>query len=157
MGAIFDSTGTYRYTLWREWGNSPKVVFVMLNPSTADADRNDPTIRRCIGLAQMWGFGALEVVNLFAYCATHPTELRQATDPIGVENDRYLLQAVQRSDRTILAWGNWGSLHQRDRCVLDLLAQHTPLYCLGMNQSGQPRHPLYVKRNVALIPISVRV
>ncbi|MDX2214776.1 MAG: DUF1643 domain-containing protein [Oculatellaceae cyanobacterium bins.114] len=157
MGAIFDPSGTYRYTLWRNWGCAPKVVFVMLNPSTADAEHNDPTIRRCIGLAQAWGFGALEVVNLFAYCATHPTELRQATDPIGIENDRYLLQAVQRSDRTLLAWGNWGYLHQRDRCVLNLLSQQTSLYCLGMNQSGQPRHPLYVRRDVKPIPMKTDI
>lgn len=151
MGAIFDHTGTYRYTLWREWGMAPRVVFVMLNPSRADAEHNDPTIRRCIGLAQAWGFGALEVVNLFAYCATHPTQLRQATDPVGQDNDHYLLQAVKQGDRTVLAWGNWGVLQQRDQWALSLLAQYTPLYCLGLNQSGQPRHPLYVRRDVSLI------
>ncbi len=122
----------------------------MLNPSTADAEKNDPTIRRCIGLAQQWEFGSLEVVNLFAYRATHPTELKQAIDPVGQENDVYLIGAMERSLTLVFAWGNWGCLWGRDRFVLELLARHPQRYCLGMNQSGQPRHPLYVPRAVGL-------
>lgn len=151
MGAIFDPSRTYRYTLWRQWDSClPRIAFVMLNPSTADAEKNDPTIRRCIGLAQQWEFGSLEVVNLFAYRATHPTELKQAIDPVGQENDVYLIGAMERSLTLVFAWGNWGCLWGRDRFVLELLARHPQRYCLGMNQSGQPRHPLYVPRAVGL-------
>jgi hypothetical protein len=147
-GAIFDASGCYRYTLWRVWNqHAPKMAFVMLNPSTADATSDDATICRCVRFAQTWGYGSLEVVNLFALKATNPRELKQAIDPIGQECDRYLLDAVKQVDRVVIAWGNWGSLHQRDQAVLALLAPHISLYCLGMNRSGQPRHPLYLPKS----------
>ncbi|MBE9177656.1 DUF1643 domain-containing protein [Oculatella sp. LEGE 06141] len=152
MGATFDVTGTYRYSLWRSWETvAPQVAFVMLNPSTADARTDDATIRRCIRFAQTWGYGSLEVVNLFALVATHPTQLQMRVDPVGAENDQYLLAAGQRATTIILAWGNWGKLYQRDQAVLQLLAPYANLYCLGMNQTGQPRHPLYVKAKSALV------
>lgn len=153
MGAIFDKTGRYRYSLWREWDERlPRIAFVMLNPSTADAVSNDPTIHRCICFAQSWGYGSLEVVNLFAYRATEPRSLKLAKRPVGKENDRYLLEAVQRCDRTVLAWGNWGTLQERDRLVLELLRDRFHhLYCLGMTQANQPRHPLYLKATTELI------
>src|ERR1700733_3748241 len=97
-GAIFDRTRKYRYKLWRSWDESlPQVAFLMLNPSKADADKNDQTIRTCIGMATRFGFGSLEVVNLFAYCATYPEELRAAKNPIGKLNDRYIVDAVSTS------------------------------------------------------------
>src|SRR4028119_2392792 len=90
-GAIFDPTRTYRYALWRTWDAArPPVAFVLLNPSTADARRDDPTIRRCANFARTWGFGGLEVVNLFAFRATHPTDLKCAADPVGPQNDVHL-------------------------------------------------------------------
>lgn len=142
--AVFDPTGNYRYLLWRTWQtDAPCLTFVMLNPSTADADRNDPTIRRCLQFAQSWGYGSLKVVNLFGFKATHPKILQQASDPIGTENDRHLLAAVQKSDRTIIAWGNWGTMQGRDRIVMDLISSYS-VYCLGVNRSGQPKHPLYL-------------
>ncbi|WP_225913985.1 DUF1643 domain-containing protein [Leptolyngbya ohadii] len=143
-GAVFDVTGDYRYLLWRTWNaDAPRLTFVMLNPSTADADCNDPTIRRCIQFAQTWGYGSLKVVNLFGFKATHPKILQQASDPIGTENDRHLLTAVQSSDRIVIAWGNWGTLANRDRMVMDLIRDYG-VYCLGVNRSGQPKHPLYL-------------
>jgi len=148
-GATFDATGCYRYLLWRSWDKrAAKVGFVMLNPSQADAVANDPTIRRCLGFARSWGFGALEVVNLFAYCTAYPTELRCVADPIGAENNRYLADLGQRVDQIILAWGNGGSLQGRDRYVMALLGDQ-PIYCLGTTKLGQPRHPLYLRREVA--------
>jgi hypothetical protein len=117
----------------------------MLNPSTADASKNDPTIHRCIQFAQSWGYGSLEVVNLFAYRTTTPIELQRIADPIGSKNDHYLVQAGQRAQMLILAWGNWGNLLGRDQAVLKLVNSHQSVYCLGINQSGLPRHPLYVK------------
>jgi len=152
--ATFDSTRCYRYLLWREWDAiAPKVGFVMLNPSQADDTVDDPTIRRCIGFARSWGYGGMEVVNLFAYRTAHPKNLRQVQDPIGQENDRYLESLGQRVERIILAWGNWGRLMERDRVVWSLLAQHQNLYCLGLTKLQQPCHPLYLKKTV--VPLTV--
>lgn len=156
MGATFDAAGQYRYLLWRSWDDTlPRVSFVMLNPSTADAQTDDPTIRRCISFAHRWGYGSLEALNLFAYRTPNPKVLQQAADPIGLENDRHLIAASQRSQTLILAWGNWGNLHQRDQAVLSLLHNCEKTYCLGINRSGQPRHPLYTKGDTVLTPISL--
>lgn len=155
MGAIFDATGQYRYALWREWASHlPRVAFIMLNPSTADATRNDRTIHRCIGFAQSWGYGALEVVNLFAYRTPSPKTLRAIPHPIGQETDRYLLEALQRCDRLVLAWGNGGTWQGRDRAVLALIRPCQPPYCLGTTQEQQPRHPLYLPHNTPLMPFT---
>lgn len=152
-GAEFDVTGRYRYRLWRSWDEeATRVGFVMLNPSRADGVVNDPTIRRCLGFARSWGFGGLEVVNLFAYCTAHPKELCQVADPIGRENDRYLAQLAERVDQIVLAWGNDGCLQSRDRTVRVLWGDRTPIYCLGMTKLGQPQHPLYIRRDVLLKP-----
>ena len=106
-GAVI--TGDYRYLLWREWNSQSKTVtFILLNPSRADAQVNDPTITRCIKFAQKWGYGRLEVVNLFAYRASKPSLLKQAVEPIGRDNDKYIQESVFKSDRVILAWGNHG-------------------------------------------------
>ncbi|GAB4455936.1 MAG: DUF1643 domain-containing protein [Armatimonadaceae bacterium] len=140
--AEFDSTGQYRYRLTRCWDDHlPRICFVMLNPSTADAEHDDPTIRRCIGFSQRWGYGSLEVVNLFAYRATLPANLFAAPDPIGPENDRFLCQAVAQAHRVVAAWGVHGARSNRAASVLPLLGT---VYCLGCTQSGEPRHPLYL-------------
>ena len=155
QAASFDLTGAYRYSLLRRWdADAPRIAFVMLNPSTADAQTNDPTIRRCLQFAQAWGYGTLEVVNLFALKATQPIALKQASEPVGIDCDRYLLRAVQSADRTVLAWGNWGKLHGRDRAVLALLAQQSELYCLGITKILQPRHPLYLKATIQPVLLS---
>lgn len=150
-GAIIDPTGLYRYSLWREWdANTPRIAFIMLNPSRADAEIDDPTIRRCMGFAKDWGYGSLEVANLFAYRAQHPKILQQVPDPIGPENDRYLQEAFLAADRVIIAWGNWGKLKGRNEEVLRAM-QSRAIYCLGITNKGQPRHPLYVRRNTNLL------
>lgn len=147
-GAIFDETHAYRYLLWRRWqASGSTVAFILLNPSTADAQHNDPTIRRCLQFAIDWGFGSMEVVNLFAYRTPHPSHLKAARQPVGPETDRYLLQSVTKASQIIVGWGNWGTLLDRDQTVLALL-QSMPLCCLGTNRSGQPRHPLYTKRDL---------
>jgi len=145
-GAVVDKTELYRYSLWREWNiDAPKLVFIMLNPSKADAYIDDPTLRRCIGFAKSWGFGSLTVINLFAYRSTKPSELRQVNDPVGSQNDRYLKKAIKSADKVVVAWGNNGKLMQRDRMVLDLLSiYNVQPYCLGTTKTGYPRHPLYV-------------
>ncbi len=146
--ASFDVTGQYRYSLSRHWqAKGPHAVFVMLNPSRADAERDDPTIRACMQFAQRWGYGGLTVVNLFGYRTPEPKVLTTVDDPIGADCDRTLLAAASTADRIILAWGNWGTLLGRDRAVLDLLQPYADrLYCLGVNRTAQPRHPLYIKR-----------
>jgi len=149
-GPVIDPTGQYRYTLWRECGPADaRVAFVMLNPSTADATRDDPTIRRVIGFARSWGYGSVEVVNLFAYRAPYPRILRTVPDPIGPQNDRYLVQAVRRAQLVVAAWGT-GHLPGRDRAVIGLLGES--LYCLGTTQGGCPRHPLYVRGGIVPAP-----
>jgi hypothetical protein len=152
-GAVFDLSGKYRYTLWRVWRtDAPRATFIMLNPSTADAYKNDSTITRCIAFASTWNFGSLEVVNLFAYRATHPRELFNADDPIGPENDSYLLRAIARSSCIVAAWGTKGTLLGRDLQVLQLLGCcHAS--CLGLTKEGHPRHPLYLKGNTSLMAL----
>lgn len=136
--------GPYRYLLWRRWADAASLLFIMLNPSTADAQRDDPTLRRCLGFAHAWGFGAVEVVNLFAWRATDPRELRRAADPIGPDNDREILAAAARNQAIVAAWGVHGALRERDRQVRGLLAG-VRMHCLARAGNGAPRHPLYVR------------
>jgi len=144
--AAFDPTGLYRYTLTRGWDwAAPRIVFIMLNPSTADAARDDPTIRRCMGFARRWGFGVLHVVNLFAFRTSHVRQLRPAADPIGPGNDRSIVRALRCADAVLAAWGRHGRWRGRDEAVLARLAGRAGVYCLGLTTSGDPRHPLYVR------------
>lgn len=139
--------GAYRYLLWRTWDAArPRLLWVLFNPSTADASREDPTLHRCRGFSRTWGYGGLEVVNLFAFRTPHPRDLLRAADPIGPENDAYLAAAVARAPAIVAAWGAHGGYRQRDRDVLALLARHAaqPFLCLGTLQNGCPRHPLYL-------------
>jgi hypothetical protein len=146
--AIIDPTGTYRYSLTRMWDQSliGHLVFVMLNPSTADDKIDDPTIRRCIGFAKTLGYGSMEVVNLFAYRATNPDELKNCVDPIGLKNDEYILDAAKRATQIIFAWGTKGIFLNRGKLVGDLLFEYEPT-CLAKTNAGHPKHPLYIKGN----------
>jgi len=139
--ATLSDCRTWRYQLRREWDPLGKtVLFIGLNPSTADETRDDPTIRRCIAFAKQWGYGALCMVNLFAFRATNPLELRVAVDPIGPENELYISAAYVQSHIAIAAWGNHGSLKGRAAWATEKME----LYCLGRNKNGSPKHPLYV-------------
>lgn len=150
-GAVFDASGRYRYSLWRAWYvDHPRVGFIMLNPSTADEQRNDPTIRRCIEFARVWEFGSVEVVNLFAYKATDMKELLKVDDPIGDENDFFIEKAIERCSTVVVGWGTKGTLLGRDRQVLQLLVRRQDVYCLGVTKDGHPRHPLYVRGDTRL-------
>ncbi len=152
-GAVFDVSERYRYSLWRAWSAyHPRIAFVLLNPSTADEQRNDPTIRRCMGFARAWNFGSMEVVNLFAYRATDYRELFKVNDPIGEENNRFLMQAVERCSTVVVGWGSKGTLLGRNRKVLSLIAGRKDVHCLGITKNGQPRHPLYLKGDTSLVP-----
>ena len=149
--AMFSPCQRYRYRLSRRWGTGPRVTFVMLNPSTADAVHDDPTIRRCIGFAEREGFGALDVVNLFAGRATRPEDLFAMTDPIGPQNIDMLVRQFRLRIPLIAAWG----AHPRAQQVYSALSQtlrFPDMLCLGRSKAGAPRHPLYVSGTQALIP-----
>jgi hypothetical protein len=154
--AVIDKSGRYRYSLIRSWdSNLDRVTFVMLNPSTADANTDDPTIRRCIGFAKSWEYGSLEVVNLFAYRATNPNELKNpAIEPTGSENYEYIKRAALKSRIIVLAWGTKGGLYGRNKDVLRFL-DPCNTYCLGVTKEGHPKHPLYVAANCELKRFSV--
>jgi len=145
---IFSPDRMYRYTLWREWDifNPDYAMFIGLNPSTADEIKNDPTVRRCIGFAKDWGYGALCMTNAFAYRATDPREIISCALPIGSENDKWLVKVAKDAGIVIAAWGVNGSFLSRDKGVLKLL--HNSIYCLGKTKDGYPRHPLYVYQKV---------
>jgi hypothetical protein len=123
------------------------VLFVCLNPSTADEAKDDATVRRCVGFARKLGFGRLLLANLFGLRATCPSELAKATDPVGPENDAWITEASAAADLTVVAWGIHGRLQRRDRAVLEML--HAP-YCLGTTKAGEPRHPLYLSADTHL-------
>lgn len=146
LGAEFSKDGRYRYRLWREWDESlARVVFVMLNPSTADAKKDDPTIRRCIGFARLWDYGRIDVVNLFGYRATKPRDLRLVPDPIGPENETAIVDAISGSPLVIAAWGNL--VQKVPPLLLGMMLRRCNLFCLGTTLQGSPRHPLYVKKS----------
>lgn len=148
--AILSPCGTYRYLLQRSWKVGRQAVcFVMLNPSTADAYVDDPTIRRCLGFAERLGFGQLEVVNLFALRATDPRELRIHHDPIGPENDEQIIVAARTCSMTICAWGSHGAYRGRGEAMLKLLRGNgiTP-YALRINRGAHPSHPLYLPNSL---------
>lgn len=143
--AIYSSCEAYRYSLTREWGNGRRVAFVMLNPSTADELRNDPTVERCERRARMMGAGAFRVVNLFAFRATKPADLKRARAPVGPGNDAALTDAASWADQVICGWGTHGAHQSRDVVTEALLrAAGVPLWHLGLTMNGHPRHPLYL-------------
>ena len=151
--ASYSEDGRYRFLLTREFGGESTCVFVMLNPSTADADHNDPTIRRCIGFAKREGFGRLEIVNLFGFMSTEPAVLFAASDPVGDDNDAKIASALARADMAVVAWGNHGVFDaERSAVVLGLIADsNKPVMCFGLTAKGQPKHPLYLRSNAELV------
>lgn len=145
MSAVISECGKYRYTLERAWSRDPRyLMFVMLNPSTADAEKDDPTIRRCIGFAKILGYDGILVGNLYAFRATNPKELRGQHAVIGPDNDKHLRTLSMRSHQVICAWGQSGPDIWRARDVKRLLAR--PLYALGFTKGGLPRHPLMLPK-----------
>ena len=144
-GAHFSHCRVYRFALWRQWEVSePYVLFVGLNPSTADENIDDPTIRRCKRFAIDWGYGGIVMANIFAFRATDPKEMLASDNPVGVGNDIWLKYLAHRAGMVICAWGAHGKYLNRDKQVCELLDDY-PLHCLGTTKGGQPRHPLYIK------------
>ena len=144
--AILSADRKYRYVLTRIWDEAkPTVVFIGLNPSTADEKTDDPTIRKCIGYAKRWGYGKLIMVNIFAFRSTDPSLLKRVEDPIGPDNDSYIQKCVSESNSVIACWGKHGKLLNRDKVLMDSLPN---LVCLKRNKNGTPHHPLYLSKDV---------
>jgi hypothetical protein len=151
-GAKFSPDRIHRYRLWRIWNkNKAPALFIGLNPSTADENADDPTIRRCIGFASRWGFGGLLMGNIFAYRSTYPVDLRNPDiDPLGQENDAELCAMNAEAGLTILCWGNHGVFKNRGDAVLLMFpsARH-----FGFTKEMQPKHPLYLPKDAPLLEI----
>ena len=152
--ASFDAHGIYRYRLTRRWDSArPSMAWIMLNPSTATANSDDPTIRRVIGFSRTWGFGMAEVVNLFGLCASDPRRLRTSPAPVGPGNDRALMSAAASNPAVVVAWGDHGAIVNPltgvRRCdeVLDMVGSAQSMLSLGATRRGQPRHPLYLPKD----------
>lgn len=168
--AAFDASGAYRYELLRRWAPGPTCLWIMLNPSTADATKLDPTLRRCLGFTRSWetgnprdpgeGFGAFEVCNLYAYRSPHPRDLwyerkivrddgcwtihRPPDDPVGPNNDAAIQSAAKRASLVIVGWGV-NAKPERERHVAQLLADvGVQPHALRVAKNGSPSHPLYL-------------
>lgn len=153
--ARISKCGKYRYWLSREWGMGKPCLFIMLNPSTADAAKDDPTIRRCVGFAKSWGYEKIYVGNLFAIRSTNPRGIFAAPIPNPPDAKEYLRSMVdcvrEAGGICIAAWGNHGAYDGQDNVMVEWFREfQMPLYVLGLTKRGQPLHPLYVKANVEL-------
>ena len=148
---VFSACRTYRYALWREWiGGEGYAMFIGLNPSTADEVQDDPTIRRCIAYAKAWGYSAMCMTNIFAFRATDPNDMKEALDPVGQENDSYLLKLSRDAGIVIAAWGVHGTFGGRNRAVMSMIPR---LYCLKITKDGHPGHPLYLPKTITPIQL----
>lgn len=163
--AVFDKAGIYRTFLMRRLRDpDPQrsddaapdaVLFIMLNPSTANGDDDDPTVRACVAMAKQWTVDEVWIVNLFALVATDPRTLKGHPDPVGPATDAELVDKLRRANMVICAWGSHASEVDPTRAakVRALLREHAPSksFALVINRDGSPRHPLYVKRTQALV------
>lgn len=156
-GALFDESRIYRYSLWRRWGFGSgieavtlgdMVTFIGLNPSTADESEDDPTIRRCIGFAKQWGFGGLVMLNIFAFRATDPKDMKKQLNPIGKLNDAAIQNVTDRIGRTVCAWGVHGAWMNRGAAVRAMV--RGTAFHLGQTKQGFPKHPLYLASDTEL-------
>jgi hypothetical protein len=155
MSAVVSDCERYRYRLDRRWGDrGDGVNFIMLNPSTADATHDDPTIRRCVSFAKEWGKGAIVVTNLFAFRATDPRGLASQDDPVGPENDTFIREAATSAGLVVCAWGAHGFARERAGSVLAALRRMgvTPT-ALRLTKDACPSHPLYLPAGLLPIPI----
>jgi len=144
-GAIFDGTGQYRYSLWRIWDpDKPLVMFIGLNPSTADQENDDPTIRRVRNFAVSWGYGGVYMMNLFAYVTAYPDILKQAADPIR-DNDKWLTDISGKCQDIIFSWGAFSEAKQRAKEVIKMFPD---ALAISINKDGSPGHPLYLKSDL---------
>ncbi len=145
-GATFSPCRRWRYLLWRRWDAAKPVAnFLMLNPSTADEVKLDPTCARARDYAERWGYGALIVTNVFAWRATDPARMKAVEDPVGPGNDAAIVKAAKESEIVVCAWGNHGAHKDRSKKILNILSKNEiRLHALRINANGEPAHPLYL-------------
>ena len=143
--ATFSCCQRYRYEWFHRWAEGAYVMFIGLNPSTANQFQSDPTVRRCIDYAERWGFGALCMTNLFAWRATDPALMKQQTKPIGPRNDATLQRLAAGAGLVVAAWGRHGNHLHRGA---DIQAMLPDLHALRLNLDGTPAHPLYLKKDL---------
>ncbi len=149
--AVLSTDKKYRYILKRIWDDKlQKVAIIGLNPSTADAKNDDPTIKRCIEFVKSWGYGGFYMLNLFAFRATNPKEIYKVNNPVGEENEKHILEIISKVEKVICAWGNEGEHLNQSKKILSLI--ETP-FCLKINLSGEPSHPFYLKSNLKPIEL----
>lgn len=151
--ALISECGLFRYYLYRQWDDKlPLLAFVMLNPSTADATVNDATIKKCISFAIALGYGGIVVLNLYAYRATKPADLKRAGYPIGANTDTVIQLILPGVAATVCAWGaNARQRPERAAQVLEIIRRHSAVYALRLLDDGVPEHPLYLPHTCKLI------
>ena len=157
MTAIISPCGAYRYWLERGLPNQPYVAWVLANPSTADAEIDDPTVRKGRGFTSRWGYDRFVFVNLFGGRSTDPKGLLKMSDPVGAENEKYMTKAVDGADLVVLAWGNAvvKQLRRHTHFAVEFIRCRVPdekIKCLGRTGDGQPRHPLMLAYSTPLEP-----
>jgi hypothetical protein len=155
-GAFISDCGTWRYSLWRNWDsfNNRKMIIVGLNPSTANAEKDDNTINRCVNFAKRNGCGGIIMLNLFAFRAREPKDMMAATDPVGPQNDVILRHYADLADQMfVAAWGVGGTFKDRDKEVSRMFFG---MQCFGLTKHGLPRHPLFLKSDSPLISFETR-
>jgi len=143
--AIFSDDKVYRYVLTRAWNQAGgRCVFIGLNPSTADEIKNDNTVRLCIGFSKAWGYGAMTMLNAFAFRSVHPEDLYKINDPVGPENDEWILKEIKNASLIIAAWGVHAKYMGRHEQLLSILPD---VQCIAITKEGYPRHPLYTRKD----------
>ncbi|MCK4441078.1 MAG: DUF1643 domain-containing protein [Sulfurovaceae bacterium] len=144
--AIFSKDREYRYVLSRIWDETKPIIMIIgLNPSTADETEDDPTIRRCTNFSKSWGYGGVYMLNLFAFRATQPSDMFEALNPIGDENNNFIEIYTKKVDKIVCAWGNDGIYKDRSQYIRE---NFNNLFYLKMNKTGEPSHPLYLKSDL---------
>lgn len=166
---VFSPCRLYRYTLWRHWAfefgeEHPELVqrsyvqFIGLNPSTADETKDDPTIRRCIGFAKAWGYGALCMTNLFAWRDTYPANMKKVNDPVGPDNDRWLMEIAKGAAVVVAAWGGHGTHQYRNVKVRQMFRESgMQLHYLRLTKFNHAEHPLYLPASLTPIPFKTEL
>jgi hypothetical protein len=150
--AVLSRCGVYRYRLYRMWAEGPCILWVLLNPSTADASRDDRTVNRCARFAESWGFGSMWIGNVYAYRATKPQHLPAGLrEAEGLDNAYHLRSMQLLSSRVVYGWGNHGPAHTPD--LFGILGAKVEAWCLGKTMLGMPKHPLYIKSNTPLVRV----
>ena len=160
--ALFSTDGKYRYTLFRQWDcfRNGTCIFIGLNPSTADEKTDDPTIRRCVYFAKKFGYSAMIMLNIFALRSTDPKNLKKDADPIGPQNNVFIrdyccTKYAQQQFGIIAAWGNHGTLLNRgDKVIQTFTSEGVKVDCFGLTKDKQPKHPLYLKKDVEVKPLN---